>query len=131
MNIDDVTIEQVRAKAQELGLSAIGKSKRDLLVDIGAVLVLKRTRKPKEEKIQEYLYFGEDASLTEQEKKYCRCIMHVAAKQSDWCLKQRAWGERRGNKTCYQPWSVCTKSTKRRAVVECSKNFDFSRVPDD
>lgn len=52
--------------------------------------------------------------LSRSEQKYCRCLIHVRSRKMS-------------------PYGICTNSVynlqkkKRRRVVPCSKNYDFSR----
>ncbi len=65
-------------------------------------------------------------TLPEDEKKYCRCVLHVAAKQSDDCNKNKNWGSH----NCYNPYAVCAKST-RSSSRRCGENYIFENIPDD
>lgn len=56
-------------------------------------------------------YFHENTHLTEEQKKYCRCVMHVSAK----------------NVT--NPYAVCTKSVGRDSKINCYPEYDFSNIP--
>lgn len=55
-------------------------------------------------------FIREDADLSEQQKKYCRCLLKVQDKG-------------RG----YSPYGVCTKST-RVQVRSCSEYYDFEAM---
>ena len=52
--------------------------------------------------------------LSRREQKYCRCLIHVRSRK-------------------LSPYGICTNSVynlqnkKRRRVIPCSKNYDFSR----
>ncbi len=61
--------------------------------------------------------------------RYCRCLLHVASKQPDWCLKEQAWFQKRNGTKCYNPYALCTKSTRRKGVVHCSEHYALSRLP--
>jgi hypothetical protein len=69
-------------------------------------------------------YFKRGNKLSEEHRKYCRCVYHVAGKQTDECLRKRSWGGK-----CYNPYSVCTASTKRRGLVNCFENTNLRRLP--
>ncbi|MHB1952709.1 MAG: hypothetical protein ACYCOU_03085 [Sulfobacillus sp.] len=87
-----------------------------------------------------FFYMGDDKSayfrpryretIPEQHQKYCRCVLHVMARQPDWCIKNKAWFQRRGGRSCYNPYAVCTASLHRRGYRECSRYMDFEHVPE-
>nr|QBK92534.1 MAG: HeH/LEM domain protein [Pithovirus LCPAC401] len=62
-------------------------------------------------------------SLTEGNRKYCRCLLKVAIKQSDECLRTKAWGSGK----CYSPYAVCTKSVGHQSH-KCY--YDYSLLSD-
>ncbi len=51
--------------------------------------------------------------------RFCRCETHVSAKQPEWCLKEKAWREKRDGKTCYNPYAVCNASVKDNPSNAC------------
>src|SRR3989304_6473289 len=62
-----------------------------------------------EKESDEKQYFTEDAPEIYQDSKsmparYCRCIAHTAKQQPDWCLKEKAWYQKREGKGCYNPY---------------------------
>ena len=79
-------------------------------------------------------YFKPGHDLTAAQEKYCRCTLHVmgrdlkAGKES--CLATRNWGP---GKPCYNPYSVCAKSTKTSVgrSPKCTVSYNFSGIPDD
>lgn len=76
-------------------------------------------------------YFSPDSSLNEEQKKYCRCILHTAAKQPDWCLTEKAWRQNRNGKGCYNPYAICTKSTGRSGPqFECVPSYNLDNIPE-
>lgn len=75
-------------------------------------------------------YFKDDVALTERQQSYCRCVLHVAAKNPSWCNQERVWGEKRDGKTCYNPYAVCAKSTKT-SYRWCGAELDMKNIPDD
>lgn len=95
-----------------------------------AVSPVKPKKKPQKEERKEKNYFKVPSGLTEPHERYCRCIAHVASQQPEWCLKERAWFKTRDGKKCYNPYAICSKSTKRQGFAECSVNFDFTQFPD-
>jgi hypothetical protein len=74
-------------------------------------------------------YFKDPSRLSEQDKKYCRCVLHVAGKQIPECLRDRAWYQTIGGKTCANPYPICAKST-RHSSRECGENYNFEAIPD-
>ncbi len=85
----------------------------------------KAKQSPKKRTPKRKSYFKSGNNLTENNRKYCRCVYHVAAKQSHQCLSSQNWGGK-----CYNPYSVCTASTKRRGKVNCFENTNLSRLPE-
>ena len=74
------------------------------------------------------------ADITEQQGKYCRCEIEVAAKQSKECLKEVAEGKHTPIKGsgCYNVYSVCASrtgtSTGRKG---CSQYYNWEQIPDE
>ena len=66
----------------------------------------------------------------DQQKRYCRCILHVAEQQPEWCLETQDWYKQRDGKKCYNPYAICTKSLSRRGSVECFLNYNLDGIPD-
>lgn len=58
-----------------------------------------------------------DESVPEADRKYCSCIVQVAAAQSNECLKTKKWGDVLGSdglaSKCADPYEVCAKNLKR------------------
>lgn len=74
-------------------------------------------------------YFKKGHKLSVGHQKYCRCVLHVAAKQSQTCLKRKSWRKKVNGKMCYSPFAVCTKSTRRRGKVSCRENYNRKNIP--
>jgi hypothetical protein len=76
-------------------------------------------------------YFKENADLNEREKKWCRCVLHVAAKQSDQCLENvnENAGKLFDGKSCYNFYAVCS-STVGTSSRKCGINYEFRNIPD-
>ena len=76
-------------------------------------------------------YFIDNDSLSDEEQKWCRCVLHVAANQTDECLKNVSANayKKFGGKTCYNVYSVCSGSvgTSSRS---CGVNYEFKNIPD-
>lgn len=70
--------------------------------------------------------FISSSSLTSPEKKYCSCVMDVAMKQEETCLKNR---EKWGSRGCYNPYAVCARSVGT-TTRECGSSYDFQQFDD-
>lgn len=67
--------------------------------------------------------------MTDQEQRYCRCLVEVAAKQPLSCNKDRAWFEEREGRRCANPYAVCQKTVlKGQSRPRC--NFILERMSD-
>ena len=66
-------------------------------------------------------YFIKNSKLTEQQKKFCRCILHIAKANKSSCNRTKKWN----NKIkCYNPYSTCAKSVKTTTGGKpCNYNF--------
>ena len=67
--------------------------------------------------------------ISEREQKFCRCVLHVAGKQSEKCLREKRWGETIDGKVCYNPYPVCAKSTRTSSRV-CGEHYEWQNIPD-
>jgi hypothetical protein len=76
-------------------------------------------------------YFKIDADLRENEKKWCRCVLHVAAKQTDQCLEDvnEHAGQVFNGRTCYNPYAICS-ATVGTSSRKCGINYEFRNIPD-
>ncbi len=54
--------------------------------------------------------------------KFEDCVLAVKAKQPKGCVKNRLWGQKINDKTCYNPWAVC------RSMMKKSKRSPFIKV---
>jgi hypothetical protein len=68
-------------------------------------------------------------TLSEQEQKYCHCVLEVAAKQPGACSAERAWFEQRDGRTCSNPYAVCAKTTGT-SYRHCGANYNYEALPD-
>jgi hypothetical protein len=73
-------------------------------------------------------WFRSDSKLDEHQKKYCRCVLEVAAKQPGSCNMEKAWFQERDHRTCYNPYAVCAKSVGV-SVSSCGQDYDFNNIP--
>jgi len=72
-------------------------------------------------------------------EKYANCVLDVASKQSQACVRQISMGgiqpgDLVNGKRCYNPYSICTKSTKRKGFRGTTGYFDnrdyLEKLPD-
>ena len=72
-------------------------------------------------------YIKSNAKLTNQQKRFCRCILHIAAKNKKTCNKTKKWNNK--NK-CYNPYSTCAKKVKTTTGGKpCYYKFKKSSIP--
>jgi hypothetical protein len=69
-------------------------------------------------------YFKEDSGLNEKQKKFCRCTVHVGAKQEKSCTKAKQGT----SKSCVNPYAVCAKTTGTSSR-KCGEVFEFKNFP--
>lgn len=62
--------------------------------------------------------------ISEQQRKYCSCILKVAAKQPSQCVKERNWG-----KGCANPYAICGRLP--HDTNECFLYLDYAQLEDD
>lgn len=80
---------------------------------------------------QDLSYFKDNADLSEKEQKWCRCILHVAAKQTDKCLEdvvKNAYKTFDG-KQCYNVYAVCSGKIGT-SCRKCGGNYEYKNIPD-
>lgn len=70
-----------------------------------------------------------DSDLTESEQKFCSCVVQVSEKQPSECNIEKAWYKIRRGKKCYNPFSVCSKTTQG-SNSECNKNYNYELLTD-
>lgn len=83
-------------------------------------------------------YFVEENPLTDQQKKVCRCYLHVSEKNRSLHHSSRERSEERvvckkdewGRKGCYHPYKTCGKSVGT-SYKYCSEYYDFEDFTDD
>lgn len=56
--------------------------------------------------------------------KYCSCLVKVSKKQSVKCLKKKSYGKNK----CYNPYAICSKSLKRKGIVNCDKLLNYNKI---
>ncbi|BCU03539.1 hypothetical protein [Pandoravirus japonicus] len=77
-------------------------------------------------------YFWRGAPIDDRQRAYCRCLLHVAARNRDDCYDTPG---ALGTGRCYNPYAVCTASVGRQS--ECSDYYAFTPravrggIPDD
>nr|QBK89755.1 MAG: HeH/LEM domain protein [Pithovirus LCPAC101] len=76
--------------------------------------------------------FVSGSTLSENEKKYCSCVLSVASKQPSSDIRDRTYLSKFGNYTKgkYNPYAVCSASTKSTSQ-KCGTNYDFEAMPDE
>jgi hypothetical protein len=89
---------------------------------------LDESNSPRNEK-EEDRYFLPGNPLTKEQKKYCRCIAHVSAKNPENCYRDGEWEKGPKSAGCVNPYSVCTKSTKRKGRFKCAPYYNLDRIP--
>jgi hypothetical protein len=89
----------------------------------------RKTPKSRSKKPTKSQYFNKGNKLTEENRKYCRCVLHVAAQQPAQCLEKRSWGSTVNGKKCYNPYAVCTSATHRKGKMLCFKDTHLSAIP--
>lgn len=57
---------------------------------------------------------------------YCRCVLHVAAKNSTTCNLKKAF---KVGTSCKNPYAICTASTKRKGAVSCGQSYNYRTLP--
>jgi hypothetical protein len=75
-------------------------------------------------------YFKTGNDLTEEQQKYCKCVLHVASEQPGKCNLEKAWFEERDHRICYNPYAVCAHTTGT-TYRWCAENLNFDNIPDD
>lgn len=76
-------------------------------------------------------YFNK-TNLTEQEQKYCRAVVHVAAKQSEECLDKKMWGQTDSTgQRCYSPYAIAHRSVPGVGKPECFMDLNLNNLPED
>ena len=74
-------------------------------------------------------YFVKGAPLNKRQMDYCRCLAHISAKNPEWCYKHGAWKTTRKGSPCYNPYAICTKSTRRKGRFHCTKYYNLENMP--
>lgn len=78
-------------------------------------------------------YFKAGSTLTSKEKKMCRCIAHVSAKNPDKCYSgsDPEWKRGRDSPNCKNPYAICRSRIKGGGKIHCYDEYDFRKMPDD
>ena len=146
MSLKDIPLDKLKKIAKHYGINDRG-TKKQLYDRInyhlrktqsgGRVMQRKPNRKIKQiprtvskrKTSRKRSYFKRGNTLSEPHERYCRCLLHVADQQSAECLRGKKWNERVNGKECYNPYAVCSKSTKRKGFAKCSKNYNINNIP--
>ena len=75
-------------------------------------------------------YYDNTSTLTNDEQKYCRTVLHVAAKQDDWCLEGKHWQEKNPDtkQVCYNPYSVASNVVPRSTRPDCLVDLKLNNL---
>jgi len=78
-------------------------------------------------------YYDSTTTLTEQEQKYCRAVLHVAAKQDQWCLEGKNWFGKNPEtgKTCTNPYAIASKTVPRTTRPDCLLDLKLDNIPEE
>ena len=73
-------------------------------------------------------YFKLGHTLTPGEEKFCRCTLHVMAKQPEKCLQEHSFG----TAGCANPYAICAASTRTSVgrSNKCTINYEYEGIPD-
>jgi hypothetical protein len=133
MSLKDIKLTDLEKIARKLELSSYGTKKQlydrinRKLRQTGGRIVPSVNKRKSPKKRQSYFKRGN--KLSKPHQKYCRCVLHVADQQSSECLRNKKWGENVNGKRCYNPYSVCTMSTKRTKTPDCTGNLNLNAIP--
>jgi hypothetical protein len=71
-------------------------------------------------------------NLSEEDKKHCRCLLDVAAKQSESCLRGKEWPKhgsyKDATKGCYGPYAICPDRSGKK--LRCGEYYNYEEIPD-
>lgn len=71
----------------------------------------------------------QNSMLSEDEQKFCSCVVDVAVKQPGSCNLEKAWFEERESRTCYNPYAVCARQIGT-STRNCDANYNFKAMTD-
>ena len=72
-------------------------------------------------------YFKKNTTLKTKQKKFCRCVLHVAKNNDKKCNIEKKWNTNK----CYNPYTVCASSVKTTTGGKtCQYNFLSRDIPD-
>lgn len=77
-------------------------------------------------------YFKSGSKLTSQEKKMCRCIAHVSAKNPNKCYRgsNPEWKKGPDSPNCRNPYSICRSRISGVKQIHCYDEYNFNNMPD-
>lgn len=131
--LKELVLEQPREVAAVLEEASFAKRREaPSLTKLPSPAIIKRSLSPKQKK----KYPLGDIELTDKEAAWCRCILHVAAKQAPECNYKKSWsGWKTGDpaitvagKRCVNPYAVCSASTGTSAAHKCTPNYDYDSI---
>jgi len=68
-------------------------------------------------------YFKKGTKISDAQKRYCRCVLHVSSKNSRECNIKKS------GKGCVNPYAACRKNIKSESKY-CAEDYDFKNIPD-
>lgn len=91
----------------------------------------------REIKEEEEMYFLSGSKISDKHKKYCRCVAHVAATNTDECYESGEWKKpfRKGRRSrsrsrgCVNPYPVCRSRIGATGKRDCLKYMDLDSIP--
>ena len=72
-------------------------------------------------------YFLRPNSISNDTRKYCRCLAEVGAKQSDDCLRGKS--KETIGKGCYNPYAICGRIRPAGMRGGCAMLYDYKNMP--
>ena len=77
-------------------------------------------------------YFLPTHNLNQNQKKYCRCVLHLIKQNNKQCNKKKQFNKI-NDKKCYNPYAVCASNIKKgaRGSKTCFYNFLSKQIPNE
>lgn len=90
----------------------------------------KSAKSPKSPKGDEYFNSKSVDSISDTQKRYCRCVLHVAAKNKKECNISKGISDKKSRTSdCVNPYAICRKNIKPETKY-CAEYYDYSNIPD-
>ena len=92
---------------------------------------LEKTKQSYSPKSPEKDYFKSGSKLTPQQRKLCRCIAHVSAKNPGKCYEGRSpeWKLGKNSENCKNPYAICRSRIGGGGKIRCYDEYDFRKMP--